>query len=90
MVALGLFSIVLKPASREAVAAFLDALELFGMGFSWGGYESLVIPFDCATYRTATRWEPEGPALRFQIGLEDTQDLKADLDSGFARLRATL
>jgi cystathionine beta-lyase len=68
----------------------LDGLKLFGMGFSWGGYESLVIPFDCTTYRTATRWSAEGPGLRFQIGLEDTQDLKADLDAGFARLRATL
>jgi cystathionine beta-lyase len=86
----GLFSVILKPASRQAVAAMLDGLKLFGMGYSWGGFESLVIPFDCATYRTVTRWEPEGPALRFQIGLEDTQDLKADLDSGFARLRATL
>jgi cystathionine beta-lyase len=86
----GLFSVVLKPASRAAIAAMLDGLKLFGMGYSWGGYESLVIPFDCATYRTATRWEPEGPTLRFQIGFEDLQDLKADLDSGFARLRATL
>lgn len=85
----GLFSVILKPASREAVAAMLDGLELFGMGYSWGGYESLVIPFDCASYRTATRWAPGGPALRFQIGLEDLDDLKSDLDAGFARLRAT-
>ena len=65
----------------------LDHLELFGLGYSWGGYESLVIPFDCRTYRTATKWEPEGPALRFSVGLEDVEDLKADLDGGFARLR---
>ncbi len=84
----GLFSVILKPTSREAVAAMLDGLELFGMGYSWGGYESLVIPFDCASYRTATRWAPGGPALRFQIGLEDLDDLKSDLDAGFARLRA--
>ena len=50
----GLFSIVLKPAPQSAVYAFLDALTLFGMGYSWGGFESLAIPFDCASYRTAT------------------------------------
>jgi cystathionine beta-lyase len=85
----GLFSIALKPASDAAVAAMLDGLELFGMGYSWGGYESLVIPFDCTSYRTATRWAPGGPTLRFSIGLEDIEDLKADLDRGFARLVAT-
>ena len=85
----GLFSVILKPVSEAAVAAFLDGLELFGLGYSWGGYESLVIPFDCSSYRTATRWAPGGPALRFSIGLEDIEDLKADLDRGFARLRAT-
>lgn len=83
----GLFSIVLKPVPEAALAAFLDGLELFGMGFSWGGFESLCIPFDCTPFRTATRWEPGGPTLRFHIGLEDTADLKADLDAGFARLR---
>jgi cystathionine beta-lyase len=85
----GLFSVILKPASRQAVGAMLDHLELFGLGYSWGGYESLVIPFDCRTYRTATQWAPEGPALRFSVGLEDLDDLKADLDRGFARLQAT-
>jgi cysteine-S-conjugate beta-lyase len=83
----GLFSIVLRPCSDGALAAMLDGLELFGMGFSWGGFESLVIPFDCATYRTATQWNPGGHALRFHIGLEDLEDLKSDLDAGFARLR---
>jgi cystathionine beta-lyase len=86
--ATALFSVVLKPASEKQVAAFLDGLQLFGMGYSWGGFESLVIPFDCASYRTATRWAPEGPSLRFQIGLEDVEDLKSDLDAAFARLRA--
>ena len=85
----GLFSIILKPASEAAVAAFLDALELFGLGYSWGGYESLAVPFDCTSYRTATKWAPGGPALRFSVGLEDIEDLKTDLDRGFARLRAT-
>ena len=84
----GLFGVILKPVPEAAVAALLDGLELFGMGFSWGGFESLVIPFDCAGYRTATQWSPGGPALRFHIGLEDTADLKADLEAGFARLRA--
>ncbi|SFM12719.1 cystathionine beta-lyase [Methylobacterium pseudosasicola] len=84
----GLFGVILKPVPEAAVAAMLDGLELFGMGFSWGGFESLVIPFDCTPYRTATRWAPGGPALRFHIGLEDVADLQADLDAGFARLRA--
>ncbi|MFM9976092.1 MAG: cystathionine beta-lyase [Beijerinckiaceae bacterium] len=84
----GLFSVVLKPASDKAVAAMLDGLELFGMGYSWAGFESLVIPFDCSTYRTATQWNPGGPTLRFQIGLEDVGDLQADLAKGFERLRA--
>ena len=82
----GLFSIVLEPAGEAAVSAFLDAIELFGMGFSWGGYESLVILFDCTGYRTATRWSPGGPALRFHIGLEDPDDLIADLERGFAAM----
>ena len=59
------------------------------MGYSWGGFESLVVPFDCSSYRTATQWKPGGPALRFHIGFEDLEDLQADLDAGFARLRKT-
>ena len=86
----GLFSVLLRPAPGAAVAAMLDGLELFGMGYSWGGYESLVIPFDCTSYRTATAWRADGPALRFSIGLEDLKDLQADLDAGFARLCAAL
>jgi cystathionine beta-lyase len=82
----GLFSAILKPCSEPALAAMLDGLDLFGMGFSWGGFESLVVPFDCSSYRTATEWKPEGPALRFHIGFEDLDDLKADLAAGFARL----
>ncbi|MGE5267556.1 MAG: PLP-dependent transferase, partial [Deltaproteobacteria bacterium] len=86
--ATGLFSIVLKPVPKAGLAAFLDGLKLFGMGYSWGGYESLVIPFDCKTYRTATRWQSDGQALRFHAGLEDVNDLIADLDAGFARMKA--
>jgi cystathionine beta-lyase len=82
-----LFSIILKPAPQAAVGAMLDHLALFGMGASWGGYESLVLPFDCSTYRTVTQWRAEGPCVRIHIGLEDVEDLKEDLDAGFARLR---
>jgi cystathionine beta-lyase len=85
----GLFSIVLKPASQKAVDALLDTVQLFGMGYSWGGFESLVIPFDCATYRSATPWAPGGPTLRLHIGLESVDDLKADLARGFAAFNAT-
>jgi cystathionine beta-lyase len=86
--AAGLFSVVLKPCPKAAVAAMLEGLELFGMGASWGGYESLVLPFDATASRTATAWRPEGPTVRVHIGLEDVDDLKADLEAGFARLRA--
>ena len=80
----GLFSIVLQPKPQKAVDALLDTLKLFGMGYSWGGFESLAIPFDCNEYRTATRWAPGGPTLRLHIGLENVDDLKADLAQGFA------
>ncbi|WP_375782969.1 cystathionine beta-lyase [Bradyrhizobium sp. Pha-3] len=86
----GLFSIVLKPVPQTAVDAMLNALTLFGMGFSWGGFESLAIPFDCSDYRSATKWSPGGPTLRLHIGLENLDDLKADLDRGFAALKAAL
>ena len=84
----GLFSIVLKPMSDQRVYAFMNELQLFGMGFSWGGFESLVIIFDCAEYRTVTKWAPGGPTLRFHIGLEDPDDLIADLDQGFKAMAA--
>ena len=84
----GLFSIVLKPAPQQAVDALLDAVTLFGMGFSWGGFESLVIPFDCAPYRSATKWAPGGPTLRLHIGLENVEDLKSDLERGFEAFNA--
>jgi cystathionine beta-lyase len=84
----GLFGVVLKPAPQAAVNAFLDTLTLFGMGFSWGGYESLAIWFDCTDYRTASKWDPGGPTLRLHIGLEDVSDLIDDLERGFAALAA--
>ena len=88
--ACGLFSIVLKPVSEKAVYAFMDELALFGIGYSWGGFESLVISFDCDEYRTATKWAPGGPTLRFHIGLEDPADMIADLERGLAAFAAAL
>lgn len=82
----GLFSIILKPVGPVKLEAMIDGLELFSMGWSWGGFESLIIPFDPRPYRTATCWPYEGPALRIHVGHEDMNDLKADLAAGFARL----
>ena len=82
----GLFGVVLKPVSDRAVAAMLDGLAHFGLGFSWGGYETLIIPSDIR--RTAQAFEAEGPVLRIHAGLEDASDLIADLEQGFARLGA--
>ncbi|MCC2977320.1 cystathionine beta-lyase [Sphingomonas sp. PL-96] len=84
----GLFSFVLDGGDDAARAALIDGLELFGIGYSWGGYESLAVPIDPQRIRTATRWEAAGPAVRLQIGLEDARDLIADLDAGLARFRA--
>jgi cystathionine beta-lyase len=85
--AAGVFSVVLEPWPKACVDAFVNALTLFGIGYSWGGFESLVIPFDCTRTRSATRFAPGGPCLRFSIGLEDVEDLKADLAVGFAKMR---
>jgi cystathionine beta-lyase len=84
----GLFSVLLSPYARAALAAMLDELKLLGVGYSWGGFESLVIPFDCRSYRGAAACNPPGSALRICIGLEDIEDLKEDLDAGFERMRA--
>jgi cystathionine beta-lyase len=84
----GLFSIVFKPVAELAVHAFLNELGLFGIGASWGGFESLAIPFDCSSIRTATTWVPEGPTVRLHIGLEDPDDLIRDLELGLAALNA--
>jgi cystathionine beta-lyase len=85
--AASLFALVLQPASDTAVSAFVDRLELFGIGSSWGGFESLVTVVHADAHRTATRWQPGGPALRLHIGLEDPDDLIADLEHGFEALR---
>ena len=82
-----LFGTLLKPCSHEGLAAMLDGLEHYGMGYSWGGFESLVITYDAHRVRTATNWEHQGPNLRFHIGLEHVDDLIDDLDKGFDRLK---
>lgn len=86
--ACGLFGFELKPCSEAAVAAFLDGLTFFGLGYSWGGFESLIIPTTESIKRTAKAWQAEGPTLRIHTGLEDPSDLIADLALGFDRLAA--
>jgi cysteine-S-conjugate beta-lyase len=81
----GLFGVALKPVSREALAAFFDGLVLFGRGYSWGGYESLIVP--AHIHRTASAFTVEGPVLRIHAGLENPDDLIAELDAALARLR---
>ena len=82
----GLFGVVLKKATKAALTAMLDGMELFKMGYSWGGYESLIIPTDPGKQRTATTWDSPGPTLRIHAGLEDPDDLISDLKHGLARL----
>ncbi|CAN1520047.1 MetC Cystathionine beta-lyases/cystathionine gamma-synthases [Rhabdaerophilaceae bacterium] len=86
----GLFSIILDCTSDTKVAAFLNNLSLFGMGYSWGGYESLAVPFDCTPYRSATTFNPGGRGIRLNIGLEDPEDIIADLERGLAAMHATI
>lgn len=87
--AAGLFSIVLdKKYSNEALARMVDKLHFYGMGYSWGGYESLILPFDASSIRTATKYPyANKTCLRINIGLEEVADLQEDLESGFKRLR---
>ena len=85
----GLFSFVLKPGTpKRAVDALLDGMELYGMGFSWGGFESLLVPVFPEHLRSAVKWQ-SGPVLRLHAGLEDLGDLIADLEAGFKRLAAS-
>lgn len=84
----GLFTFILDGGDDVARAALIDGLAHFGIGYSWGGFESLALPIDPARYRSATRWQAAGPAVRLHIGLEDPADLIADLDAGLARFRA--
>ena len=82
----GLFSVLLKPYSKAALAAMLDNMRFFGMGFSWGGYESLMTPFD--PLRSENKWQHEGINLRIHAGLEHPDDLIQDLKEGFSRLNS--
>ena len=75
----GLFSFELKHGDDQSRAAFIDALQLFGIGYSWGGFESLALPVDPRKHRTATTWSASGALVRLHIGLEDPEDLIADL-----------
>jgi cysteine-S-conjugate beta-lyase len=84
--ACGLFAVVLHPVAKARVDAMLDGMRLFKMGYSWGGFESLILPIHPERNRTATRWQMPGPCLRLHVGLEDVADLVADLADGFARL----
>jgi cystathionine beta-lyase len=86
--ACGLFGVVLKPCRDEAVGKLMNALHHFGIGYSWGGYESLVIAYKPAQLRTATQWEKDTIMLRLHIGLEAPEDLIADLEGGFAAMKA--
>ena len=85
----GLFAVQLKPCPRGALEAMLNGMKLFGMGFSWGGFESLVLLADPAKLRTAVPWPGGGPLVRVHAGLEDPADLIADLEAGFDRLART-
>jgi cystathionine beta-lyase len=84
--ACGLFGVVLKPVSEAALAALFDGFKYIGIGYSWGGYESLIIPAEFV--RTAQPFKAEGPIIRIHTGLEDAGDLIADLEAGFARMAA--
>lgn len=83
-----LFGVVLKPAPRAAIAAFVDHLQLFSMGYSWGGYESLCLPVKPGKARTINPWTRDGNLFRLHIGLEGVDDLKADLAAALARYSA--
>ncbi|HHY50834.1 MAG TPA: PLP-dependent transferase, partial [Alphaproteobacteria bacterium] len=83
-----LFSVLLEPAPRVAVEAMVNHFELFGMGYSWGGYESLCLPIHPERIRTAVDWNARGDMFRLHIGFEDLDDLKADLEAGLERYRA--
>jgi cystathionine beta-lyase len=85
-----LFSIRLAAGPRPALAAMVDGLKLFAMGFSWGGYESLIVPSNPARSRTAVPWTAPGQLLRIHVGFEGLDDLKADLAAGLERYCAGL
>ncbi|MEM7518659.1 MAG: PLP-dependent transferase, partial [Planctomycetota bacterium] len=81
----GLFSIILKRSDEAFTEAFIDNLNLYGLGYSWGGYESLCLPAWPENSRSATHWDGAGQLLRFHAGLESLEDLTADLDAAFQK-----
>ncbi|WP_151719756.1 cystathionine beta-lyase [Gemmobacter serpentinus] len=83
----GLFGFVMRSVDRAALGRMFDGLTLFGMGSSWGGFESLLVPSNPSVYRSATTWTPGGQTVRIHVGLEDPDDLIAELRRGFDRLR---
>ena len=83
----GLFGVVLKDFSKAAMTVMLDGMEIFAMGYSWGGYESLMIPIYPATIRSTPAWPHKGPSIRIHAGLEDPDDLIEDLEKGLKRLK---
>jgi cystathionine beta-lyase len=83
------FSVLLEPKPRAALAAMVDGFRLFSMGWSWGGFESLCLPVHPEKIRTATPWTETGTMLRFHIGLEGVDDIRADLDAALRRYRAS-
>jgi cystathionine beta-lyase len=84
----GLFGLALRPVAKAALSAFFDGFECFGLGYSWGGYESLIVPANIC--RTVRPFPADGPVLRIHAGLENPDDLRADLERGFERLRAQM
>ena len=86
----GLFGVVLHDVPKPAIDAFFNSLELFGMGASFGGYESLAVPFNPAFHRAVAHWPGDGPYVRIHIGLEDPEDLIADIERGFAAMHAVV
>jgi cystathionine beta-lyase len=84
------FSFRIEGGPREAVAAMVNDLKLWGMGYSWGGYESLCLPIHPETIRTAVRWQEDGCMFRVHVGFEDIEDLKADLAAGLDRYAAVI
>ena len=77
----------MQPVEKKQLANMVDNMDLFGMGFSWGGFESLILPSAPTKIRTATKWEDDGQLIRLHVGLEDPDDLIADLEAGFERLK---
>jgi cystathionine beta-lyase len=84
----GLFSFILdKKYSKEAIARMVDNMKIFGIGASWGGFESLIMPIEPSNIRTARKWPHKNTSIRIYIGLESVSDIINDLENGFLRLK---